>query len=98
MDRFSRVCLVLIVLFLAVTAFHPILAPSPVHASRQYPERPAPVARYTEYDAYVIGESNVNDLSKALTLAAAGGWEVIGVTSMPDFQNGSGAVLVLLAK
>jgi hypothetical protein len=88
MDRFAKICLVLIVILLSVVAFQPILAPSPVHAS----------PRYTEYDAKVIDQSKVDTLPLALSKAAGAGWDVIGVTSMPDFNNGSNALLVMLAR
>jgi len=88
MDRFTKMCLVLIVLLLSVVAFRPVLSPRPVHAS----------ATFTEYDAKVFDQSRVDTLSKFLSQAGSEGWEVIGVTSMPDFHNGSNALLVLLAR
>ena len=88
MDRFSKACLALIVLFLAVVAFQPILAPSPVHAS----------PRYTQYDAKVIDQVHVDTLSLTLSKATGDGWDVVAVTAMPDFNNGSNALLVLLAR
>jgi len=88
MDRFAKICLLLIVLLLSVVALRPILTPAPVHAS----------PRYTEYDAKVIDQMRVDSLSKALSQASVDGWEVVGVTSMPDFHPGTNALLVLLAR
>jgi hypothetical protein len=34
MDRFCKICLVLIVLLLAINVFHPVLSPKPVHAAQ----------------------------------------------------------------
>ena len=88
MDRFAKICLVLIVLLLSVVALRPILTPAPVHAS----------ARYVEYDAYVIDQTQVNTLTKTLSKATLEGWDVVSVTSMPDFHPGTNALFVLLAR
>jgi hypothetical protein len=96
MDRFTRICLLLIVLLLAVVALRPVLTPQLVHASKIHPDRPAEM--YTEYDVYVIDQSKVDSLSKTLTNATADGWEVVSVTSMPSFNNGENALMVLIAK
>jgi hypothetical protein len=88
MDRFARTCLVLIVVLLGAIAFRPMVTPQAVHAS----------ARYTEYDAYVINQAEVNNLPMVLSKGAVNGWELVGVTSLPDFHNGSNAVVVFLAR
>jgi len=88
MDRFSRICLASIVLLLSVIAFRPVLSPPPVHAS----------PRFTEYDVFVADQTQVDSIAKVLKKGSGAGWEVIGVTSIPDFHNGAGAVLILLAR
>lgn len=80
MDRFTKACLVLIVLFLAVIALRPLFFPQAVAAQQHYKyvavrpldwQRPQP-----ELDKY-----------------AADGWELAG-TYVASTNNGNQAILI----
>lgn len=71
MDRFTKTCLVLIVLLLGVIAVRPIFSPQPVKA-----------AKYKEYSYYYIGQFRLDDMETTLPKMAANGFEVVGVTSI----------------
>jgi len=72
MDRFSKTCLILIVLLLAVIAARPLVAPQPARAAQLY-----------EYQSFSTTGSKMPD---DMNLAASKGWEVFAVTySGPGF-------------
>jgi hypothetical protein len=67
MNRFSQICLLLIVLLLAVIAIGPILAPQPIHAAQH------------KYIA-VLGTSSTlvqNQIQTILDKYSADGWEFV---------------------
>ena len=66
MDRFSKLCLCLIVLLLGVIAFRPLLTPETVRAAQAY--------------QYAILDSRLSDLENDINKSAANGWEPIAVT------------------
>jgi hypothetical protein len=74
MDRFTKSCLAIIVLLLAMIALRPVFVPEPVHA-----------AKYKEYSFYWIPagqpEAVASDFSK---FAASNGWDFVGVTTQRD--------------
>jgi hypothetical protein len=75
MDRFSKICLSLIVALLGVIAMRPLLAPQPVHAA-------AP----TQFAYYDIGTLRLDEMSNTLANYSKNGWAIVGVTSI---KNGS---------
>ena len=83
MDRFSKTCLFLITMFLALIALRPVIAPQSVRASqpRQY--------SYVTLPKYTIG-----NMEQVLTEASKKGFEVVGVTAYDDNNQ----VLFVLAK
>lgn len=98
MDRFSKICLVLIVIFLAIIALRPTIAPQPVSA-QSAPKTPgtpsAPAQRYHEYSYFAYGTGRVEELASQLTSATGNGWQVVGVTAVGQYNN---QVLVLLGR
>jgi hypothetical protein len=78
MDRFTKACLVLIILLLAVIAARPIVLPKPVNAANHY-----------KYLAVRV--ANVVQPQPELDKYAAEGWELTG-SYMMDITNG--AVLI----
>ena len=64
MDRFSRVCLLLIVLLLAVIAFRPMVSPGPVQAAKKH--------QYLYEQAEAVG-----GVQASLDKHAADGWELL---------------------
>ncbi len=80
MDWFTKTCLVLIVLLLAVIAFRPMVLPQSAAAQQGY-----------KYVAVV--PLNPTQPQRELDKYAADGWELAGAY-MTNFNNISGAVLI----
>lgn len=74
MDRFTKTCLVLIVLLLAVIAFRPMTFPQEVEAAHRY--------------KYVAVQTNSVEPQADLDKYAANGWELTGAYLI-DFNNGA---------
>jgi hypothetical protein len=74
MDWFTKTCLVMIVLLLAVIAFRPILFPQAVEAAHKY--------KYVAVQAWSIPQPSLLDKY------AADGWELAG-SYMVDINNGA---------
>lgn len=73
MDRFSKTCLVLIVLFLAVIALRPVLTAQPVQAAPSY--------------VYGVVPSAGKDLTSTLTGISAKGSEIFAVVPTSTANN-----------
>ena len=77
-DRFTKVCLMVLVLLLAVIAFRQLLSPVQVEAARKY--------RYLYEQAYPNGPTVQGDLDKR----AAEGWEFVAIIN----KDGAGEYLL----
>lgn len=95
MDRFSKTCLVLIVLLLAVIALRPVAAPQFVSAAALQ-ATPAPrAAHWREYSYVGFGTGRLEDASASLSNASKQGFEVVGVTAYGQYNN---QILFILAR
>jgi hypothetical protein len=84
MDRFSKVCLSLIVALLAVIALRPAIAPQSVHA-----------AQPRTYTYLWLGAARLDEIETELTGMSKKGFEVVGVTT---YGPGNNQILFVLAK
>ena len=66
MDRFSKTCLLICVLFLAVIAFRPLVTPPPAHAANQY-----------EYLVVLAIGYGPQDIQNTIDPRANDGWEFV---------------------
>ena len=85
MDRFTKSCMVLIVMFLAMIALRPFFAPKPAYA-----------AKYSQYELFYEAGSRLAFFQSDIAQKSASGWDVVGVASVPSFYpNEAGLVLIL---
>jgi hypothetical protein len=91
MDRFSKACLLLIVLFLAVIALRPFVAPPAVHAAPPTGQ----TAQFRQYSYLIEGISRTDDMEATLTKLAGNGWQVVGMTCVGQYNN---QVLFIIAR
>jgi energy-converting hydrogenase Eha subunit F len=75
MDRFSRVCLALVVLLLAASLTRPFFSPKPVHVAQSRHE----VLDYSKSSVPLADDFSTN-MQKAINGEAAKGWERVAVT------------------
>jgi hypothetical protein len=75
MDRFSKTCLFLIVLLLAVIALRPIVTPQPVRAAQVW-----------EYDAF---DSSGREVVNGLNEASRKGWDIFSIVHVNDIVGWS---------
>lgn len=69
MDRFSKTCLILIVLLLAAIATHPLIAPQPARGATPH-----------TYQALLVQLGDDAPVQKVLDEHAAKGWDLIAAT------------------
>jgi hypothetical protein len=74
MDRFSRICLTVIVLLIATIALRPIVEPQPAHAALH------------KYVAVPAVANNMQDIQGTLDKYSADGWEFV-VAIAPEGQH-----------
>jgi hypothetical protein len=87
MDRFTKSCLVLIALFLAMIALRPFFAPQPAYA-----------ARYSQYDLFYEPASRLALFQSDFAPRAASGWDVVAVTYVPSYGSNEGGIDLILGK
>ena len=82
MDQFNRICLVLIVVFLAVIALRPVILPQSAHA--------APVHKYIAVHTGTDGSSPT--IQTTLDKYASDGWDLIA--AIPVAEASSSPILI----
>lgn len=77
MDRFSKTCLFLVVVLLAIIALRPVLLPPPAQA--------APVHKYIAVHTGTDGNSPT--IQTSLDKYAADGWELVAAIPVPEASS-----------
>ena len=83
MERFSKVCLLIIVVLLAVIAVRPIISPQPAIAASHY-----------QYLVTYVGVVDTNEIQRELDKRAAEGWEL----AAPAISEHSPPIILIFRK